>query len=72
MEVVLFLHRNDIINRIKNYREAGKKVLAISQCLGEVVDFSKYEASLPLKELGVMEGSQMILEEAIGYLHSKG
>ena len=67
-----FLHRKDITERIKAYRHKGKKVLAISQCLGEGVDFSKYEASLPLKELGVMEGSQMILEEAIGYLHSQG
>lgn len=66
-----FLNRPDIINRVKQYRHEEKCVLAISQCMGGIVDFSLYEASFPLKQLGVIEGSQMILEEAIGYLHSQ-
>lgn len=54
------------IDTIKQGIDTGKAVLNITQCTGGKVMMGKYASSQRLKDIGVISGSDMTLEAAVG------
>lgn len=54
------------IDTLKESIDSGKAVLNITQCTGGKVMMGKYASSQRLKDIGVISGSDMTLEAAVG------
>ena len=55
----------EMVNDLKTLIEKGIPVLNLSQCPGGIVAQGKYAASLPLQEIGVVDGGDMTFEAGL-------